>query len=193
MSGMTLEAWVNPTALGGAWRTVMLKEQPAASPTRSTRTTATGARRRTSPPVRVSHRPAGAAAGLVAPGRDLRRRTLRLYVNGDEIASARGPGALGQRRARCGSAATRSGREWFAGRIDELRVYNRALSAAEVRADMTRPVSAPASRRGSPSTPGVLAFSGVAGRRRSRRPGRSRSPTRAAGRSPGPRPTTRRG
>ena len=33
------------------------------------------------------------------------------------------------------------GNEWFAGLIDELRVYNRALSAAEVTADMTRPVT----------------------------------------------------
>ncbi len=31
--------------------------------------------------------------------------------------------------------------EWFAGLIDELRVYNRALSAAEISADMTRPVT----------------------------------------------------
>ena len=27
-SGMTLEAWINPTALGNTWRTVALKEQP---------------------------------------------------------------------------------------------------------------------------------------------------------------------
>ena len=26
-TGMTLEAWVNPTALGTAWRTAMLKER----------------------------------------------------------------------------------------------------------------------------------------------------------------------
>ena len=28
-SGMTLEAWVNPSALGSAWRTAMLKERAA--------------------------------------------------------------------------------------------------------------------------------------------------------------------
>ena len=27
-TGMTIEAWVNPTALGNTWRTVALKEQP---------------------------------------------------------------------------------------------------------------------------------------------------------------------
>jgi hypothetical protein len=30
--------------------------------------------------------------------------------------------------------------EWFQGRIDEVRVYNRALSAAEIAADMNTPV-----------------------------------------------------
>jgi len=29
---------------------------------------------------------------------------------------------------------------FFTGRIDEVRVYNRALSATEINADMTRPV-----------------------------------------------------
>ena len=76
--------------------------------------------------------------------------------------------------ARCGSAATRSGREWFAGRIDELRVYDRALHGAEVAVDMTRPitcVSDPAragarghARRAWPSRP-----SRAARRRRPRR------------------------
>ena len=28
-TGMTLEGWVRPTAVGTAWRTVMLKEQPS--------------------------------------------------------------------------------------------------------------------------------------------------------------------
>jgi Concanavalin A-like lectin/glucanases superfamily len=31
--------------------------------------------------------------------------------------------------------------EWFAGLLDELRVYNRALTATEIQADMARPVN----------------------------------------------------
>jgi hypothetical protein len=31
--------------------------------------------------------------------------------------------------------------EWFPGRTDEVRVYNRALPAADIQADMSRPVS----------------------------------------------------
>jgi hypothetical protein len=34
--------------------------------------------------------------------------------------------------------------EWFAGRIDEVRVYNRALTAAQVQTDMTQPVTSAA-------------------------------------------------
>ena len=31
--------------------------------------------------------------------------------------------------------------EWFAGLIDEVRVYNKALTAAEITADMAKPVN----------------------------------------------------
>ena len=31
--------------------------------------------------------------------------------------------------------------EWFAGLIDEVRVYNKALTAAEIQADMAKPVN----------------------------------------------------
>ena len=61
--------------------------------------------------------------------------------------------------------------EFFSGRLDELRVYDRALTAAEVAADMTRPVGPGAPPRLSVA-PGSLAFSGGRGRRRSRRRGR---------------------
>ena len=39
---------------------------------------------------------------------------------------------------------------WFRGRLDEIRVYDRALSAAQIQADMARPVSSPTLLRSSP-------------------------------------------
>ena len=33
--------------------------------------------------------------------------------------------------------------EWFAGLMDDVRVYNRALTAAEIQTDMTSPVVLP--------------------------------------------------
>ena len=37
--------------------------------------------------------------------------------------------------------------EWFAGLIDEVRVYNRALSAAEIQQDMQAPIGLPGTER----------------------------------------------
>jgi hypothetical protein len=44
---------------------------------------------------------------------------------------------------RCRSAAIAYPTEFFAGLIDEVRVYNRALSAAEIQSDMAIAVSGP--------------------------------------------------
>ena len=67
--------------------------------------------------------------------------TLRLYVNGAVVNSI----------AKSGSMATSSNPlriggntiwgEYFAGLIDEVRIYNRALSAAEIQTDMNTPVA----------------------------------------------------
>ena len=68
--------------------------------------------------------------------------TLRLFVNGTQVSSAGGQ----RGDARHAAAPLRIGGnavwpEWFAGRIDEVRIYNRALSATDIAADMNRPVS----------------------------------------------------
>ena len=69
--------------------------------------------------------------------------TQRLYVNGVQVATRATTGAdPAPRPARCASAATASwSNEWFAGLIDEVRVYNKALTAAEIQADMAKPVN----------------------------------------------------
>ena len=41
----------------------------------------------------------------------------------------------------CGSAETVFGGEFFAGRLDEIRIYNRALTAAEIQADMNTAIN----------------------------------------------------
>jgi hydrogenase maturation factor HypE len=66
--------------------------------------------------------------------------TLRLFVNGTQVAS----------RAIAGPLLTSTGvlrfggngvwGEFFAGRIDEVRLYNRALAVNEIQADMNAPV-----------------------------------------------------
>ena len=67
--------------------------------------------------------------------------TLRLYVNGTQASTKALSGHDRSRRpARCGSAATPSGASTSRARIDEVRVYRRVLSAAEIRTDMTQSI-----------------------------------------------------
>ena len=66
--------------------------------------------------------------------------TVRLYVNGAQLASQAQttPLTTSTRTLQIGGDAYTG--ENFARLIDEVRIYNRALSAAEIQADMTTPV-----------------------------------------------------
>ena len=66
--------------------------------------------------------------------------TLRLYVNGVQAASTAVSGSI-----IVSSGALRIGGnlvwgEYFNGTIDEVRIYNGALSAAQIQTDMNTPV-----------------------------------------------------
>ena len=165
-TGMTLEAWVNPSANGAAWRTAMLKEHGG--------TLAYGL---------YGHDGARGPSAHVNPGSDQSATrttalalntwshlaatydgtTLRLYLNGAQVATRAVTGALQASSGplRFGGNGVWAG-EFFQGRLDELRVYNRALTAAEVAADMTRPVGPQAPARLGVS-PASLSFSGAQG------------------------------
>ena len=72
---------------------------------------------------------------------------IRLYINGAEVASRTASGSL---------AATSQPMElgqWFQGKLDEVRIYRRALSAAEIAADRGTPVDAAAPFAVSNTTP----------------------------------------
>lgn len=71
--------------------------------------------------------------------------TLRLYVNGTEVSSRAASGLLTSSSGatlRIGGNAVWG--RYFRGRIDEVRIYDRALSAGEVVADRDRAVSSAA-------------------------------------------------
>jgi hypothetical protein len=57
---------------------------------------------------------------------------MRIYVNGVEQASKAGPAAVGTNALRLGIGAESDGTRPLKGRIDGVRLYDRALSAAEV-------------------------------------------------------------
>jgi hypothetical protein len=141
-SGMTLEAWVNPSAVGG-WNTVLLKEGAgnmayelyanidAARPA-AYFTTPGGA-------IRAITGTAALAANTwthIAATYD--GANMRFYVNGSLVRTVARAGAiLGTDGPLHIGGNEVWGGEWFSGLLDEVRVYNRALSASEIQADMS--------------------------------------------------------
>jgi glucose/arabinose dehydrogenase len=136
-TGMTLEAWVRPT-VGGDWKTVILKEQPGHLAYALYSSTDTG--RPSGHVFAGGDRAVGGPAALpnnawshLATTWD--GLTSRLYVNGTQVASGAltGTAATSSLPLRIGGNTVWS--EWFGGLIDEVRVYNRALSPAEIAND----------------------------------------------------------
>ena len=149
-SAMTLEAWVYPTASTHA-STAIMKEQPQQLAYALHAGSASG---RPSAQFNVSTEAAGERA-LMAPALLPLRTwthlaatfdggTLQLYVNGALVARrvVAGPITTSASPLRIGGNAIWG--EYFRGRIDDVRVYNRALSQVEIRVDMTTPVGPPA-------------------------------------------------
>jgi Concanavalin A-like lectin/glucanases superfamily len=140
-TGMTLEAWVRPDAFN--WRTVVLKERPGGlayalygssdnnRPMAEIAGTASGDTRG------PGSLPTGTWSHLATT---FDGATLRLYVNGTQVSSRAMSGAiaLSSGALRIGGNAVWG--EYFDGLIDEVRIYNRALTAGEIQLDMGRAV-----------------------------------------------------
>jgi hypothetical protein len=141
-TGMTLEAWVKPSALAD-WRTVLLKENGSGL---VYALYASDAASRPSGWVRRSgdvNVTASSALPLntwshLAVTSD--GANVRLFINGTQVATRASTGAIAVSASplRIGGNAVWS--EYFAGLIDEVRVYNRALTAAQIQTDMNTPV-----------------------------------------------------
>jgi hypothetical protein len=136
---MTLEAWVNPTSPLGVWQDVIYKGNDnyyleANSPNGEPATRATSG---------------GSLFGLAGLTTNTWTHlagtydgtTLRLYINGVQVSN----------RAQTGSIAVSTNPlqiggdtlygQHFQGRIDEVRIYNRALTATEIQSDMNTPIT----------------------------------------------------
>jgi len=141
-AGMTLEAWVRPTTTTG-WRSVLVKERPGGW---VYSLYSSDAGNRPSSYLRLK-----SDVGLVGPAAlpvgtwshvatTYDGTTHRLYLNGTQVASVNRSGKIGTspKPLRIGGNSVFG--EWFSGAIDEVRIYNRALTAAEISADRTRPI-----------------------------------------------------
>ncbi len=67
--------------------------------------------------------------------------TERLYVNGTQAGTLAAAGTIAPSNGVLRIGGNNIWSEWFQGRIDEVRVYNRALTAAELGVDMTTGVA----------------------------------------------------
>jgi Concanavalin A-like lectin/glucanases superfamily len=141
-NGMTLEAWVNPTTVNGVWRDVIYKGDD------NYYLEATSS----------SGRPVGGGIfgggyGEVSGTSNLAVNvwahlavtydgtTLRLYVNGTQVSSTARSGAIANSSVALGIGGDALYGQYFAGRIDDVRIYNRALTQAQVQTDMARPIA----------------------------------------------------
>jgi hypothetical protein len=140
---MTLEAWAFPTANGG-WRTVMIKERPGnlvyalyanSDVNRPQVYGFTSSEAFTQGTAQIAN---NAWTHLAAT---YDGSTLRLYVNGVAVGSKAMTGSLIKSTGGLRIGGNTVWGEWFKGRLDDVRVYNRSLSASEIQTDMGRAVT----------------------------------------------------
>ena len=81
---------------------------------------------------------------------------MRFYVNGAQVASRVQAGSVQPSSEPVTIGGDAGCSQWFAGRIDEVRVYNRALTANEISTAMQTPVDS--TKR--PATPEDFRFLG---------------------------------
>src|SRR5882724_6206253 len=157
-TGMTLEVWVFPTGSLAGWRAVLDKNVDGyylmASSDPNNRPavggTWTGGNQNTAAPSALA---LNVWTHLAA---SFDGATVRLYVNGVQVASQAQTTPFAATTGTLQIGADSYG-EFFAGRIDEVRIYNRALSAAEIQTDMNTAVG------GTPPPPDTIPPSAPAG------------------------------
>ena len=162
-TGMTLSAWVNPSTTAIAWREVIYKGSDtyyleasspfngawAAGGTVGTNVTLYG-------PTALTNN----AWSHLAATYD--GAVLRLYINGVEAGQVLRSGALATSSFPMEIGGNGLNGQFFQGKIDEVRVYNVALTAAQIQVDMSTPLGAIGDTT-APSAPGTLSTAPAAG------------------------------
>ena len=139
VNALTLEAWVSP-AVSNGWRTIIFKELDAIYELYASSSSGPGAGVNIGGYQEVfsgTRLPTNTWSHVATTWDGT---TLRLYVNGVQVASRAVAGTLSATSNPLRIGGNANWGEYFAGTIDEVRVYNRALSAAEIQADMNAPI-----------------------------------------------------
>jgi hypothetical protein len=82
---------------------------------------------------------------------------MALYVNGTQVATKPATGSIQNNSNPLRIGGNVPYGQYFQGLIDEVRVYNRALSVSEVQSDMNKPVVGTSSKPLPPSNLRVVA------------------------------------
>jgi glucose/arabinose dehydrogenase len=150
-SGMTVEAWVRPLTTSG-WRTVVLKERPGDTVYALYSSNNDNGRPNSRIRVNGSNASVNGTSRLTTSvwthlAATFDGSNLRLYVNGSLVGTRTAAGTIltSANPLRIGGSSALG--RWFRGRIDEVRVYNRALSVTEIQSDRTTPLSQTAAAR----------------------------------------------
>ena len=140
---MTLSGWINPSASQSGWRTIVQRQVDAyflnaSNDTGALRPAGGGTLGGT---VRWIGGPTASPIGswthiaLTYNGSQ-----LVLYVNGVQVASAAVSGVIQASSSALWIGGNQPYGEYFNGLIDDVRVYNRALSQPEIQTDMSTPL-----------------------------------------------------
>src|SRR5205809_107967 len=164
-TGMTLEAWVYPTVAPTGWRAVIDKTvdgyylMASSSPNNRPAVggTFTAGNQNGMAPSGRAGNTGTHLAGTFAGG------TVGRYGNGVEVASQAQAAPLRTTAGTLQIGADSYAGENFAGRIDEVRIYNRALTAAEIQTDMNTAVAPATPDTQPPTAPGTLTATVVSG------------------------------
>ena len=148
-TGMTLEAWVFPTAAATAAtsRNVVIKERSGGEVYNLYADTDTHIPAAYVVKSAAPNSPIGANGSVQVPlsvwthlAATYNNSNLNLYVNGNLVRSVATSGALLTSTGVLRIGGNSVWGEFFQGIIDEIRIYNRALTQAEIQADMNTPV-----------------------------------------------------
>jgi hypothetical protein len=164
-TGMTLEAWVKPAVTAPAtvqagWDTVMMKERGAAGAgllsyalyahdgaPQAGGFAGPAGYLRVDPVLTTTDQGVRGAVHTALPlnvwthiATTYDGTNMRFYINGALVGTKAQTGSITRANGPLRIGGNLSSGEFFQGLIDEVRVYNRALSAAEITTDMTTPI-----------------------------------------------------
>jgi hypothetical protein len=142
--GMTLEAWVRPATTSG-WRTLIAKEQPGSGLSYGLYSSSTTGK----PSANVFTTSQLDTRGTAALTLDVwshlaatyNGTTLTIFVNGVAASTRSVPGSLRTSTGVLRIGGTSVWGEWFKGKLDDVRVYDKALTATQIKSDMKVAVS----------------------------------------------------